>query len=150
MLDTQVVDDQLATLLAADPTTLAPASGGNKIHLIVAAFTPGPGLDFTTLTEATFPGYAALVAGVGTQPVYNDPVSGKRVIEIKAPTGGWNFISTGPTSPSQTVYGFVMTDGASAVTYGAELLDTPVVITNTGDGLTLTAVQFALTRFAMV
>jgi hypothetical protein len=150
MLDTQTLDDRLATLLAADTTTLNQAANALKVHLIVAPFVPGPQLDVTTLTEATFAGYAAVNVTLGAQTVYNDPVSGRRIIELVAPAGGWQFTATGAVSPAQTVYGYVLTDKNTLITYGGGLLPTPVVIQNTGDGVNLGAIGFSLQRFAMI
>lgn len=149
MVDTQVLDDRIAVLLAADTVTLNQAANNMHVVLIVAPFVPGPQLDVTTLTLATFTGYVDLQAALGAQNVYNDPVSGKRFIEILPPVGGWQFTATGPTSPAQTVYGYVLTNKLLTVTYGGALLPTPVLIQGTGDGVNLGQVAFALTRFAM-
>jgi len=149
MLDTTVLDARIATLLAGDTTTLAQATNANLIALIVVPFVPGPSLDFTGLTEATFPGYTALAVGLNAQTVYFDPTTGRRVIEIIPPVGGWQFTSTGATSPQQIVYGFCLVNHAKTVTYGGQLLSTPVTIANSGDGLNLGQVAFNLTPFAM-
>jgi hypothetical protein len=146
MVDTTVLDDRLATLLAGDTTTLAQAANANYIALVVVPFSPGPNLDFTGLTEATFAGYAALACGLNAQNVFNDPTTGLRLIELVPPVGGWQFTSTGATSPTQTVYGWCLVNHAKTVTYGGGLLPTPVQIQNTGDGVNLGSLGFGLIR----
>jgi hypothetical protein len=129
------------TLLAADTSTLA-AAVANKVKLAVAPFVPSPGLDPTTLTEASFPGYTALDPTAGTQLSYVDPLDGLRTIEFKEPLGGWHFACTGTPSPPQTVYGWYITDSTGATLLGCGLLPVPVPFTGAGQALNLPTLTF--------
>ena len=150
MTDTTTLDNRIATLLAGDTTTLAQATNANLVCLIASPFTPGPGLQFSSLTEATFTGYAALAAALNAQSVYNDPVTFRRVIEILPPAGGWVYVCTAAPTPAQVIYGYVLTNHAKTTIYGMQLLPTPVTIGNIGDGVNLGSVQFNLLQYAMI
>lgn len=150
MLDTTVLDNRIAALIAADTTTLDQATNANYVCLVISPFVPGPNLDFTTLTEASFPGYAAIPAALGAQTAYTDTSTGLRVVEILPPVGGWTYASTGTPSPAQTVYGFVLVNHTKTVTYGGQLFPTPIVINGTGQGINLGTVAFNFTPNACV
>ena len=149
MQPTQVIINELAALLAADAGSLAPVSGGVKVHLIIANFAPGLGTDFMTLTEATFTGGAALLAAAGAQQVFRDPVSGDQIVQLIEPVGGWHWKATAGTLLPQTVFGYAVTDNASAVTYGSNLFPTPILIQATGDGVDIAEVRFNLSQEAL-
>lgn len=140
MVPTTVIESAMAELLAADTGTLA-AVAAMHVHLIVEPFVPSVNTDFTTLTEATFTGGADKSAGTGTQQVFLDPTTGNRVIQLLEPAGGWTWECTADPVAPQTVYGYVVTDNADAVTYGSELLETPVEITEAGQGLTINNIR---------
>jgi len=122
-------------LLSADATTLAPPALANHVHLAIANFVPGLDLLLAGLTEATFPGYAALDVGVGAQDVYYDAADGLLTIRLVEPAGGWNWISTGAPGVPETIYGLYVTDNADAVLLGSMLLEDPVTIDAIGQGL---------------
>jgi hypothetical protein len=150
MIDTQTLDDRIAALLAADTTTLNQAANALKVCLVIVPFVPTSQTDFTTLTEATFTGYAAISVTLGAQSVYNDPITLRRVVEILPPAGGWQYTATGAGGLPQTVYGYCLTNLGKTITYGSQLLPTPVIIANTGDGVNLGAVLFSLQRNACI
>jgi phage-related tail fiber protein len=141
MTPTQVELNALQTLMAADTTTLANATA-LKLHLLSAPFTPGPGTDLGSLTEATFDGYAAKTAGTGTQQAFRDPITGQLTVQMLEPAGGWHFQCNGATALPQTIYGYCLTNGAGSVTYGSALLPTPIVITASGDAVDIAQVRF--------
>lgn len=146
MQPTQVMLNELATLLANDTATLAPATLPVKVHLIIASFVPSLTTDFTTLTEATFTGGSAKSAGTGAQQSFRDPVSGNLVIQLLEPAGGWHWAASANTLLPQTVYGYAVTDNAGAVTYGSNLFPAPVLISATGDGVDISEVRFFLSQ----
>lgn len=129
-------------LLAADAATLAPAANANKVHLMKAPFVPDYGTPFNAADEATFTGGAAKSAGLAAQPTYRDPVNGEYVIDLKEPVGGWVWVCTADPAAPETIYGVVVTDNASAVVLGSGLLDEPVEIASSGDGVDIGDVQF--------
>src|SRR5262245_40946180 len=135
MVGTNTILDRLAALLQTDATTLAPAAGGVKVHLASAAFTPSPTLTIAGLTEATFTGYTALVAGTGSQQEFLDPVTGNRVVQLNEPAGGWHWATTGAVGLPQTIYGFYVTDNGTTALYGSQLFPTPITLTAAGQGI---------------
>jgi len=142
MIPSRALFNQLATLLAADSTTIGSATA-MKVHLAVAPFTPGLDLSLGTLTEATFTGYAALLVGTGGQLVYYDVATGYRTIELLAPAGGWHWGCTVAPTPAQTVSGLYVTDGADANLWGSVLLPAPVSISAAGQGIDVAPIKFA-------
>lgn len=137
MLPMKDVRLQLGELLAADPTTLAPAGAANKIALIMAAFTPDEVLVVGDLTLATFDGSTPIAGATGTQQVGNDPATGQQIITNKEPLGGWRWETTGLTNLPQTIYGWALLDTALAVLLGVELLPTPVALTEIGQEINI-------------
>lgn len=129
---TKDLTDQLASILASDVASLGSATAC-KVHLIAAPFTPGPMTDLADLTEATFTGSAAKAAGTGTQQIGNAPGTGLRWVQMLEPAGGWTFKCTAAPSSPETVYGWVLTDGAGTTTWFSALLPDPVVIADVGD-----------------
>lgn len=121
---------------AADTAFLADAVA-NKVHLAMAAFTPGLDLPLGSLTEATFTGSAALSAGTGAQPVSFDVPTGFEIITVKEPAGGWSWVCTVAPGAPETIHGWYLTDNAGAVLYGSGLLDAPVTIDDAGQGLSI-------------
>ena len=134
--------DRLAALLAGDTTTLAPAAGPVRVHLAIAAFTPGGTLIPGSFTEATFTGYASLLAPVGAQQNFFDPSLGVRVVQLIEPLGGWHWVATNATGLPQTVFGFWVSDNANTVVYGSELLPAPIVLTAANQAIDLPQVRF--------
>lgn len=143
MTPTNILLDQLATLLATDPTQLAPVADACHIHLIKAPFTPGPLSDFTTMTAADFTGSTAKSAGVGAQQHFWDPVTSRRVVQLVEPAGGWHWQASAAPTPAQTIYGIAVTDHADLVTYGSALLTSPVTIANIGDAVDIANVRLS-------
>lgn len=144
MYATKLIQDAMRDLLAADPATLAPVANGVKVHLIAAAFVPADNTDFTTLTEATFTGSAAKTAGVGTQQSFFDAATNSNVIQLLEPAGGWHWQATVAPATPETIYGWCVTDNASADTYGSELFDTPPVITAIGDAVDIPYARYSI------
>jgi hypothetical protein len=91
------------------------------IHLAAAIFAPGPNLDPTTLTEATFTGYAALP--ITTFGVPHLLANGTIVAEA---TSAVNWTPTG-TVITNTIYGWWMVDHTGKL-LGSGLLPTPVLM----------------------
>jgi hypothetical protein len=135
MQPSQRILDSIATLLAADTNNLG-AGTAMHAHLAKNPFTPGPNLVLADFTEATFPGYAAKLAGTGTQTVYTDPASGLSVILIKEPAGGWTWLCTGTPSPAETIYGIYFTDTADAVYLGCLKFTNGIIINANGQAVT--------------
>lgn len=150
MTATDVLMDAWALLLATDPGTLAPAALPVHIHLAKANFTPSPTLTVASFTEADFTGYAARNAGVGAQQLFVDPVTGRRIVQLLEPAGGWHWEVTGVGLLPQTMFGFFVTDNANLVLFGSALLSTPIVLGAVAQGLSLAEVRFAILAGAIV
>lgn len=144
MIASNLLLDRLATILSTDTGSLAPAAGGVKVHLASAPFNPAPSLLLAGLTEATFQGYAALLAATGAQMEFVDPVTGNRVVQLQEPAGGWHWATTGAVGLPMTIYGIYVTDNGVTVLYGSQLFSTPVVLTASGQGIDQGQVRFQL------
>lgn len=136
MVPSQSLFDSMVALLAADTAGLANATA-NKVSLVVGSFVPALNLSLGSLTLASFTGSTALAAGTGTQQVFVDPISNLKCIQIKEPAGGWNWICTVTPDPSQTIYGWVLTNGAIDTLLAAGLLASPIPISLSGQGLSI-------------
>lgn len=131
---------KLATLLADDTSSLAPAVNANKIALVTSPFTPEETLTVADLTLASFTGSTPIAGAAGDQGVALDPVTGQQLITILAPAGGWRWVCTAAPATPQTIYGFALLDAALDTLLGVELLTTPVTISAVGQEIDLGAV----------
>jgi len=141
MLSTKAINDAMMTLVAADPATLAPATAGNKVALVVQPFTPDPNLTPADLVLATFTGSTPLVAGVGAQVVAYDPLAACRFIQIKEPSGGWYWHCTAAPASPETVYGVALLDDLGTKLLGMTLFDSPVQIKDVDDSIQVGSVR---------
>jgi len=148
MLATKALVDRMATLLAADVTTLAEVAL-IELHLSKTAFTPGPIMVPGDFTEADFDGYAPIPVASAVAQVFNDPVTGDRIIQLNEPAGGWSFETTGVTNLPQTIFGAFLTDAAGAVVHGCERLPADIELTATDQGFSLPNIRFRLNQSAL-
>lgn len=145
MIPSQSVADAMVALLAADTATLANATP-NKVALVASSFTPSRALALGAITLATFTGSTPLSAGSGTQQVFTDPVTGLKLIQVKEPAGGWNWIcSATPTLP-ETIYGWVLLVNDLSAILGSGLLDTPIPVAASGQGLSIPYIRMSFTN----
>jgi hypothetical protein len=122
---------QLGALLAADATTLAPASTGNVVALIIAPFTLVETLVIGDLTLASGHGLDPVVCATGTQEVGNDPTAGTQIITIVPASGsGFRWLTSSAPSAPITVYGFALATTALGTLLGVQELATPIVLTD--------------------
>jgi len=140
MIPSARLEDSIRRLLAADPLNLALADA-NLVHLIAAAFTPGRDTDFSALTVATFTGSTAKAAGTGTQQSFFDPVKGVQVVQVLEPAGGWHWQATADPAETETIFGWVLTDGDATFVLGSDLFPEPIPITATGDAVDIPEVR---------
>lgn len=133
MLPMSAVRLQLGNLLAADATTLAPATNANKIALVVAAFALSENLVAADLTLAAGNGLDPISGSTGSQEVALDPVTQEQLITLKpGATSGFRWVSSGSFTSPITVYGFALLDSTLADLLAAELLPTPIAIVAAG------------------
>lgn len=150
MVPSATMLSRLSTLLSTDTGTIAPAVGGVSLRLAKAAFVPSEATTLASLVEADFPGYAAVVGGSGNLTEYIDPITGLRSMNLKEPAGGWHFQSTGSPVPSQTIFGWYVTDAGPASLYAMELFNPPIVIDSAGQGIDVGTATFAIPPSALV
>jgi hypothetical protein len=143
MVPTKALRNACMELLAADVATLAPVAG-NKIALYTTNVSPSENSVLADFTLATFTGSTPKVATPGTQPAGYVPGTGDSRINISPPVGGFRFECTGAPTPSQTIYGFIMTDNAGAVYLAGQRFTNPIVIVNVGDTIDLGDVNLTL------
>jgi hypothetical protein len=132
MLPMKAVRLELGNLLAADSTTLAPGVTANKIALIMNPFALSENLRLADLTFATFTGSTAISGATGAQEVGVDPTTLQQVIEIKAPIGGYRWITGDTVNLPQTIYGYALTDSTGANLLGVASLPTPIILQDAG------------------
>jgi len=125
--------NKLATLLAADATTLAPASLANKVQLITAPFAASENLAIANLTLASGNGLGAISCATGTQNTGADPITSAQIITLIPASGStFRWLSSGTISPAITLYGIALTDNGSATLLGVQAFSTPIPITAAG------------------
>lgn len=133
MLPMKAIRLALGEALAADDTSLAPATDANKIALIAADFVLDESLVIGDLTLATFNGSTPLAGATGTQLAGIDPLTGEQIITIKEPAGGYRWeCAVAPGAP-ETIYGFALIDNAGTGLLAVELLPEPITIAAVGD-----------------
>jgi hypothetical protein len=131
---TRAVFNAIADLLAADVNILAAATAMH-VHLCINDFTPSLDTVLADLEFATFNGSAAKSCGTGAQQVFNDVVSGQRVVQLLEPVGGFTWEAAATPAEPETVYGFAVTNTDDDELWGIERLPDPVTISLIGDGL---------------
>lgn len=132
MLPMKNVRLQLGTLLAADATTLAPATNANKIALVTAPFALSENLTAGALTLGTSNGLTPIAGVTGAQSVGLDPLTQQQIIQILSPAGGWKWLTSGSFSGAITVYGYALLDTTLANLIAAALLPTPINVDAAG------------------
>lgn len=144
MLPMIAVREQLGNLLAADATTLAPATNANKIALIIAPFALSENLVASSLTLGSANGLGPLSGVTGAQTVGLDPVTGQQKIVIKSPAGGYSWVTSGSFSGAITIYGFALLDTTLATLLAAALLPTPITVNAAGFLIDVDPVELTL------
>ena len=144
MLPTKAVRLQFGALLAADPTTLAPAANANTIALVQSNFVPNENLTIASFTLASFTGSTPINVPLGAQGVGDDPITLEQFITMLAPAGGWRWVCTGAPASPQTIYGFVLTTKAQALLLAMALFVNPITIQFVNDQIDLGAVQIQM------
>lgn len=138
MLPMRAVRLRLGTLLAADATTLAPASDANMVALVIAPFTNSETLVVGDLTLAADHGLAPIACATGAQEVALLPSSFAQIITMKpGATTGFRWVSSGSFPPPITIYGYALLDNALANVLAAQTLDAPVIISDAGQQIDL-------------
>jgi len=132
MLPMIAVREQLGILLAADATTLAPASLANKIGLVINNFALTENLHAADLTLASTNGLSPLAGVTGAQVVGLDPVTLQQKIVIKPPAGGFQWLTSGSFSGAITIYGYALLDTTLATLLAAALLPAPITVNAAG------------------
>lgn len=132
MLPMIAVREELGTLLAADATTLAPAANANKLALIIAPFSPNENLTLAGLTLGAGHGLDPILGVVGAQVAALDPLTQEQVILIKAPAGGYKWVTSGGLAVAITIYGYALVDNAAAVLLAVQALPNPITVNADG------------------
>lgn len=138
---------QLGALLAADATTLAPASDANMIALIIAAFALSENLTVGDLTLAAGNGLDPIAGATGAQEVAIDPTTLMQLITLMpGATSGWRWVTSGEFDSPVTVYGFALTDNAGTTLLAAAALPVPVTVDAAGYQIDLDPVQLTFVQ----
>jgi hypothetical protein len=108
----------------------------------MAAVTPSENLVAADVTPATFIGSTPIEVELGAQGEGTDPNNDDGIISILPPVGGFRWETTATTNLPQTIYGFALMNEAQTTLFGAEALETPIVLTGTNQVVQLPEVQF--------
>jgi len=125
--------------IGSDTVTFAPKlAAAMWILLVKVPFTPGLGLTLTDATDlATFIGSTPLAITAAVRPAVNDPLTSRQTINLPPPAGGFLWTCSTAPSPPETIYGVALSSSSTTVNgaslLAADLLDTPVTITNVND-----------------
>jgi len=133
--------------LAASTLTMN-TTGGIKLDLLAAPFTPGPNFTLANGTLATFDGYAPVVAASPPQQSV-DPATGQLIISLVPPVGGFYWETTGGSNLPQTIHGFVATTNGTTVPIGSELFTAPIVLSGTAQSIVIGAAKLTLRSSAL-
>jgi hypothetical protein len=141
ILPMQAVRLQLGALLAADTTTLAPASA-NLVALIIAPFTPVETLVIGDLTLGSTNGLVPIACAAGAQEVAIDPVSQAQIITlIPGAAPGFRWVTSGSFSAPISVYGIALVTAGSAALLGVQQLPSPITFSEAGYQLNVDPAQ---------
>jgi len=142
MTPTQVVNERLWTLLGADTVTMQWATPV-VIQLIKEPFTPASNLTPDDVVFADFTGSDPISATGAPQPESIDGNNGDVLLDvISSSTMGWRWETTNTANLPQTIYGYVVTDLADAVTLGSALFDTPITLNGVGLAVDIPQVRY--------
>lgn len=113
-------------IVAADPFLDAP-----KVQLYQAPHTPAPQTDTpASFEEAVFDGYSAQALTLGATKV--DSANGGR-----QRYGQVNFVQTGISTGTPSIYGALLVDTTEAILYGQVVFDTPIPMNEAGAFISL-------------
>lgn len=133
MLPMVAVRQRLGVLLAGDATTLAPATAGNKIALVSAAFALSENLSIGQLTLAAGNGLDPILCATGAQETAIDPVTSEQVLTIVPAAGsGFRWVTSGTLAGPITIYGAALIDNLAANLLAAMTLPQPVAFHTAG------------------
>jgi hypothetical protein len=133
-----IPDANMSAVLTAIELALGTAvTGLVHVHLYTNNLTPSKTNvlgDFTELTVAEVPGYAAQSANwFAGVPFRRQDGNWEDPSSLVDPT----FAATGAVPAPVSVYGFFLTDSTDAILLGSGLFDSPFTFTAIGDGFTL-------------
>lgn len=147
ILPMKAVRLRLGTMLAADATTLAPASDANMVALITAPFTLSEDLAISDLTLATDHGLAPVACSTGAQEVALLPSSTAQIITIKpGAVSGFRWVSSGSFPPAITVYGYALTDNLGTTLLAAAQAPDPIFINDVGQQIDFDPIQMTFVQ----
>jgi hypothetical protein len=127
------VREQLGKLLAADPTTLAPAASPNKLALIGSAFSASENLTVQDLDLLAGNGLDPVACGPGPQLVALDPTTNEQLITlVPGAASGFRWVSSGSFPQPISVYGVALTDNAGDKLLGVSQFRAPITLHGPG------------------
>jgi len=118
-----------------------------KVKLFTNNLTPTPDNVIADFTVPTYTGYSPLNLGDDTPATtYVDPVTGKINIVLPADVMMLTFPCNAAPAEPQTIYGYFVTDAAGTVLKGAERFETPIVISDVGQAVSIDSVRLVTPR----
>jgi hypothetical protein len=147
MLPMRAVRLRLGVMLAADATTLAPASDANVVALIVANFTLTENLVIGDLTLGAGNGLDPIACATGAQLVALNAQTQAQVITIKeGATTGFRWVSSGSIPSPIGIFGYALLNEAMDTVLAATKLATPINITAPGQEYNAEPIQMTFVQ----
>jgi hypothetical protein len=106
-----------------------------SIALVNSPFTPGIGLVSGDYSIANFETSGILEPSTDAVNYY-DAETDQNFTRLVPPAGGWNWRTTSTVNLPQTIYGYVVRNGAGEL-IGSDLLPEPMLLTRAGESITL-------------
>lgn len=134
----QEIYDLVAASIGADTVTF----NANIVRAVDEPFTPEIGMAVPHLANGN--GFGPVVSSGTSLLVSTDPITGDKVFGLKAPAGGWRWVTSGGGVYSKTIYGWVWLDAVEGVVHAAGLLTAPVTLDQDGQSIEVDSVEFRL------
>jgi hypothetical protein len=134
----QEIYDLLAASIGADTVTFT----ANIVRAVDVPFTPA--IDMPVPHLANGHGFGPITSSGTSLLSSTDPTTGDKVFTLKAPAGGWRWVTSGGGTYSLTIYGWVWLDAVEGLVQAAGLLAAPIIFDADGQSLEVDAVEFRL------
>jgi len=144
MIPSRFLLANLFTAMAAETVSLNLAANFSKIALILNDFSPSDSLNILDLTLGAADGLAPKLLTTGAQESSEDPLTGDRLVELKAPAGGWRFEATGDFDPPKVVYGYCLVNNDADIVLAVHKFEEEITLTLSGQAIDLGNVNFRL------
>jgi len=130
--------ESIAGAMAATTILGSAAAAPKYLRLFKNDIEPDPTTLIGDITDADFDGYADVAVEEAIATIGIDALTGNRRVVVLQAAGGSVFqVSGGVTNLPQTIYGWALLNNAKTAIVGIERFETPIVLANIDDMLTI-------------